>query len=156
MKLLSKAAAFFVSVFLMTACAFVPTVKSPDATQSACSFYTPEWTLGVKPIDERNFCRGARGDDAGLCLLTVGVIIPAGSLLVSGSIVLIGNTIHWLEYQGTCEEAEIQQKLRSFKNGLGALHSEEPSIAFEPQCHVLDTPLNPSCGENRAGGLASL
>lgn len=135
LKLLAKAAAFFVSVLLMTACAFVPTVKSPDTTQSACSFYTPEWTLSVKYIDERNFCRGTHGDDARLCLMTVGVIVPAGSLLVSGSIVLIGNTLHWLEYQGTCEEAEIQQKLRAFKNGFGAFHSQEPSIAFEPQCH---------------------
>lgn len=133
LKLLAKAAAFFVSVLLMTACAFVPTVKSPDTTQSACSFYTPEWTLSVKYIDERNFCRGTHGDDARLCLMTVGVIVPAGSLLVSGSIVLIGNTLHWLEYQGTCEDSEVRKKLRSFRDEVGVLHLPVPGITPEAQ-----------------------
>lgn len=132
MKILSRAAAFFVSVFLMTACAFVPAVKSLDTTQSVCSFYTPEWTLSVKQIDEANFCRGAR-DDIDACLLTVGVIIPVGSLLVSGSFVLIGNTLHWLEFQGTCEDAEVHQKLRSFRDRIGALYLQEPGITFEAQ-----------------------
>lgn len=115
MKLLSRAVVFLVSALLMTACAFVPAVKSPETSQSACSFYTPEWTLSVQQIDEESFCRGAR-DDLDACLLTAGVIIPVGSLLVSGSVVLVGNTLHWLEYQGTCEDSEVRQKLRSLRD----------------------------------------
>jgi len=107
--------------FLMTACAFVPTVKSPDSASQACNFYTPEWKLSVKELHEAQFCDGAGGNDLGACLLTVGLVIPVGSLLVSGSFVLVGNTIHWLEYHGTCEDGAIHQQLRAFKNSFGTL-----------------------------------
>jgi hypothetical protein len=35
------------------------------------------------------------------CLM-MGGFIGSTSAIISGSIVLIGNTIHWLEYQTTC------------------------------------------------------
>jgi hypothetical protein len=35
------------------------------------------------------------------CLLSTGVISSV-SVVVSGSIMLVGNTIHWMEYAATC------------------------------------------------------
>lgn len=40
-----------------------------------------------------------------------GIAVPAGSFVVSGSIVLIGNTLHWLEYQGRCNN-DVTSKFR--------------------------------------------
>jgi hypothetical protein len=44
-------------------------------------------------------------DDKG-CLGGV-LVLSAGSALISGSIVLTGNTVHWLEYQGTCSDGYL-------------------------------------------------
>ena len=40
-----------------------------------------------------------------------GVIVPMVTLAVSGSAVLIGNTVHWMEYQGRCDEEKIAKAL---------------------------------------------
>ncbi len=47
------------------------------------------------------------------CLLVVApiVAISVGSLVVSGSIVVTGNTIHWIEKQGRCPDSVTQQTL---------------------------------------------
>ena len=47
------------------------------------------------------------------CLLVMApiVAISVGSLVVSGSIVVTGNTIHWLEKQGRCQGSLTQQTL---------------------------------------------
>jgi len=47
------------------------------------------------------------------CLLVVApiVAISVGSLVVSGSIVVSGNTIHWIEKQGRCQTSLTQQTI---------------------------------------------
>ena len=37
------------------------------------------------------------------CLLGL-ILLGGGSTVVSGSIVLVGNTVHWIERQGRCED----------------------------------------------------
>lgn len=49
-------------------------------------------------------------------LLIVVAAIPVGSFIVSGSIVLVGNTVHWLEQQGRCDDGVIQTGLNKFLN----------------------------------------
>lgn len=53
-------------------------------------------------------------------IVAVIVAVSAGSLLVSGSIVVANNTVHWLEYQGTCSEGYLNKArlafLDTFKN----------------------------------------
>lgn len=39
--------------------------------------------------------------------------IPITSFIVSGSIVVVGNTVHWIEEQGTCEESMTQEAISS-------------------------------------------
>ena len=36
------------------------------------------------------------------CVALFAALIPATSLVVSGSIVLVGNALHWLEYESQC------------------------------------------------------
>jgi hypothetical protein len=52
-------------------------------------------------------CGVNSNEGAAICLAAMGVIIPVGSLVASGSIVLVGNTMHWLEYHGTCDDGML-------------------------------------------------
>ena len=117
---------------LLSGCAFVPATKSPDSTLSGCRFYTPEWRLSFEKMKfEGDFCNATHEDAVLACLLVYGIVIPAGTFVVSGSVVLLGNTVHWLEYQGTCEDSLIQKKLGSFTKktsaSLGLLKADDES-----------------------------
>ena len=107
--------AVLASVLALSGCAFVPAGKPSEFSLNGCQFHTPEWELSVKEIDALDFCEDSDDDEFVGCLFTAGIIIPVGSFVVSGSFVLLGNTIHWLEYQGTCEDSLLRQKLGSFK-----------------------------------------
>lgn len=52
-------------------------------------------------------CSGGNKEAAAVCFAALGIVIPVGSLVASGSIVLVGNTMHWLEYHGTCDEGML-------------------------------------------------
>lgn len=39
-------------------------------------------------------------------LAALGVLVTGGSLLVSGSVVLVNNTLHWVELQGDCKNLQ--------------------------------------------------
>ncbi|OAI51472.1 hypothetical protein AYO46_01400 [Betaproteobacteria bacterium SCGC AG-212-J23] len=46
---------------------------------------------------------GGCGDARGCALFLVAIgAVAAASVVISGSVVLVGNTIHWLEKQGKC------------------------------------------------------
>lgn len=51
--------------------------------------------------------------DSGLYLLAIIAVWAGATLVVSGSIVVIGNMLHWSEYQGRCDESELQGLLAS-------------------------------------------
>lgn len=48
-----------------------------------------------------------------LCLVVL-IGVPAASLVVSGSVVLAGNTLHWMEYHGRCEQGLVNKALSQF------------------------------------------
>ena len=54
------------------------------------------------------------------CMVQLAVysVVPVGSFIVSGSIVLVGNTAHWLEKQGRCEDSAVQSSLSRFRNWI--------------------------------------
>ncbi len=50
------------------------------------------------------------------CVLVVAlslVAIPVTSFIVSGSVVVVGNTVHWIEEQGSCEESMTQEAIHT-------------------------------------------
>ena len=55
------------------------------------------------------------------------IAVPVVSFLVSGSIVLIGNTINWLEYQGKCDGSVLNEQLEIF---IGSVNSAS-SVVFD-------------------------
>ncbi len=66
-----------------------------------CKMQTKKLTLSPEEINGK-LCDS--DSSANACLMFWGVIVPAGSFVVSGSVVLVGNILHWLEYQ-TCGKA---------------------------------------------------
>jgi len=95
----------------LSGCMVVPVVDNNEAASSGCKTYTRSMSLkavGLQP----NGCNTEE------CLATV-LVIAAGSVLVSGSIVLVGNSVHWLEYQGTCSDGYLHAAKRLFLESIG-------------------------------------
>ena len=83
----------------LAACLFVPetkTIKNND-----CQLVTKKWSLEFKKAD-------ISGRVDGEILVAIGAV-AVGSLVVSGSVVVVGNTIHWLEQQGFCDDSITQK-----------------------------------------------
>lgn len=93
----------------LSACVAVPVVDQEEAA-SSCKTYTKSMSLKAVQINPNcgsyNEC------------LAVMLTVSAGSVIISGSIVLTNNTVHWLEYQGTCSNGYLnairQQFIDSF------------------------------------------
>ncbi len=54
------------------------------------------------------------GQKSGDTLLAIIVAWADVTFVVSGSIVVIGNILHWSEYQGRCDESELRQLVYQF------------------------------------------
>lgn len=103
----------------LTGCVAVPAVDYDDASLR-CNTYTQSMTLKtVEMQGGKIYCN----DEACLALI---LAVSAGSVVVPGSIVLTNNTIHWLEYQGTCNDGYLKTATRKFLDSLG---SPEPVSA---------------------------
>ena len=80
-----------------------------------CPVYTRKLELEVKDISGGNVCGQGNARD---CLIIVGGL-AAASAAVSGSIVLIGNTLYWLETREKCVmRPAVQAAAKNFVNGL--------------------------------------
>ena len=99
----------------LNACMFVPERKPQSAQDAECDMIMPKWKLSVAAADDVDACNGSSKGEAEACLVTLGIIIPVGSFVVSGSIVITGNTLRWLEYQGKCDDSTINRALALLK-----------------------------------------
>lgn len=62
------------------------------------------------------------------------VVIPATSFLVSGSVVVVGNVVHWVEKQGKCEESAIN----SFTSDINDTITEAGGKIIESSSEFID------------------
>ncbi len=114
------------SILLNTSC-FSPKVISTE--ESNCQLVTKKMTLSC--ADDEVVDGILLGTLEGLgntsdpnALLVASVIllsIPVGTFIVSGSIVTIGNTIHWLEGQGRCEDSYSRNAVRNMRHSARAM-----------------------------------
>jgi len=88
----------------LVACAFVPKVDHKQKYARNCEMYTKELTLDAVSLGGLD-CGGNSS-----CVV-VASLVPVTTFLVSGSIVLVGNTVHWLEYQGSCDESLLHSSI---------------------------------------------
>lgn len=88
------------SITCVCSCAFVPSSSGKQDLYNKCDMATKK--LSIDKIGDAGFCfKGPHLNELVGCLV-VGGFVGSASAVVSGSIVVIGNTIHWLEYQTTC------------------------------------------------------
>jgi len=100
-------------IILLPACAFYPkTQYSKDVER--CDLAFKKLTMDVTSSSIR--CQGG-GNSAGACVILAGVI-SGGSAIVSGSIVLVGNSLHWLEKQGKCDDSFLNSKILNHNKPL--------------------------------------
>lgn len=99
-----KPAIVFVVYVSLAACAFVPKVEREQSYAKQCDMYSKALTLDAVSLGRLD-CGGSSS-----CMALAG-LIPATTFLVSGSIVLVGNTLHWLEYQGSCDDGMVKTSI---------------------------------------------
>ncbi len=93
---LRRAAPALAGALALSACIVVPqtqTVYDPD-----CQVMTRQVTLETAVLGGFTSCAG---EGCAAMLATLGVV-TAASVVVSGSIAIVANTVYWLERQGRC------------------------------------------------------
>jgi hypothetical protein len=120
-----KAFSVILLVFTLPACVYVPVVDESKEPASACQTITKHMSMqnlletGSHDAQGRsngipiNISGGCTSECAAAILAAV-VVVSAGSAIISGSIVLTGNTVHWLEYQGTCSDGYLNSTKQLF------------------------------------------
>ncbi len=107
----------FILSSMLSACVFIPVTSDKQRFAKNCSMATRMLTLEPKYLGGGNSGKGQSNnngrrydhrdhnhmseDELKVILLASGIVASA-SAIVSGSIVLMGNTIHWLEYKTNC------------------------------------------------------
>jgi len=88
----------------LSACIVVPQTQSvydPD-----CKAMTRQVTLETAVIGGFTHCVG---DGCAAMLATLG-FVTAASVVVSGSIAVVGNAVYWMERQGQCAETRARTR----------------------------------------------
>ena len=96
-KLTRLAAAFGLSLFV-SGCFFYP--KTVQYYEPVCEIQARRMELHSKVIDAT--CSGGSSHEGAAACLAFYLTMTAGSALVSGSIVVVGNTVYWFEKRGRC------------------------------------------------------
>lgn len=99
---------------IISSCAVVAE-KEVSKNYNNCTVNTPSYNIKKEDLSESEACKNAHP----ACLPVLGIFVPAISTVVSGSIYIVGNTINWLEYQGSCDGETIEIKSQELKDSLG-------------------------------------
>ena len=100
---------------LMSSCVYLP--ETMTETEISCELFTKELVLSHKNratvafgnVDFKN-CSG----EACIGLLLMASTVPITTYIVSGSIVVLANSIHWMEKEGKCDDSFLKEKARDF------------------------------------------
>ena len=105
---------------LIGSCLVIP--KTEHSTVSNCELITKSWTLEFHGIGSNNECYGCDdfvrgviecGGEVEECVAIIATV-SLGWTVITGSIVVVGNTAHWLEKQGTCEDSLVKSSINKF------------------------------------------
>src|SRR5487761_2743365 len=99
----------------LSACIYVPVVDENKESAATCETVTKHMSMQNLFEREAHDTQGRSNDipinigggcnsECAAAILTAVVVVSAGSAIISDSIVLTGNPVHWLEYQGTCSD----------------------------------------------------
>lgn len=99
---------FTLIITLLTGCVYYPTV---DHSYDNCALITNRLELDHTNL---NAVPSSCKDEECVAQLVVYAAVPATTFVVSGSIVVVGNVIHWMEKEGTCEDGFVRSTLKAF------------------------------------------
>ena len=91
---------WFLVYFIVSGCVFVPKIE--ENQNENCELITKSMTIE----NEVKYSGGCEGRCTELALG-----VAATTFIVSGSIVAVVNTVHWIEKMGTCEDSSIQEEI---------------------------------------------
>jgi hypothetical protein len=114
MSTLVRTTIAIVCLALQSCTIFYPVTKNKADT---CELWSRELKLESDTIGPNEI--GCNDEACLATYLAAVVVVPVSSFIVSGSIVLAGNSIHWLERQGKCDVSYIKQKIRELKELIG-------------------------------------
>lgn len=106
----------------VSGCVMVPKVDTSHAPQ--CELVTKKLTVTTKTagIDHiLNDDRPNQDPRAVVVILTGTGIVYSVSAIVSGSIMIAGNTIHWIEQEGTCEDGMVASAISSLSGSMKSI-----------------------------------
>ena len=108
--------------FLLAGC-FAPAIVTEF--NSGCQLATKKLELKVSGANTAALIESLKGSSSLCSTPECLLIIPLGtlaisvtSLVVSGSIVVVGNTIHWLEKEGKCEQGTMRSIVNQFVDSI--------------------------------------
>ncbi|WP_299009029.1 hypothetical protein [uncultured Shewanella sp.] len=88
---------------LLSACVFLPKVSSNQYQNGECHTVTKKLVLEEKIKMKYSLCRAEDITHTPMFCLVLSGIVASTTAVASGSVVLAGNTLHWLEYQARCQ-----------------------------------------------------
>jgi len=100
----------------MLSCAVVPVKKPHSLRDSACGLSTHEWNL--KMLKAGSYSASCNSPE---CILSVGLVAAAATgitAIVSGSIVVVGNIVHWVETLGGCDIEKLDKMVDEINTPL--------------------------------------
>lgn len=111
----SRPALGFLTAITLSGCVFVPRVST--SYNEDCRIVEKQLDLHMKELElPRLDCSGSGNGCGYVGIVYAGVAV--GSAVVSGSIVLVGNTVYWLEEQGKCDWPVVE-KIKQFPRSVG-------------------------------------
>lgn len=99
----------------LAGCVVVP--RQTTSYNEDCQIVQKHLKLGVALLTDKPPLDCSNEKECAM-LLAVYAGVAAGTAVVSGSIVLVGNTVYWLEEQGRCDWP-VAEKLKQFPQALG-------------------------------------
>ena len=93
-------------------CLVTPTRDFETNIPADCKLVTKK--LKLKVIGDLNIVSGCDSPECVLILLTPGVV----SGTVSSSIMILNNTVHWIEKEGRCDDGSIKNAIELFTNSI--------------------------------------
>jgi hypothetical protein len=116
-----KAPRFILCILILSSCCgcFVP--KPRDNDPDACKLVTKQYTLDFSAeTGGAIIAQSIKVCPDPTCILVAPLVmaaaLPTCSFVVSGSIVVVGNTIHWIEGQGRCDDSATNKAIERLKS----------------------------------------
>ena len=98
-------------------CLIIP--KTENSSDKSCNLVTKSWTFEVREFGKQSNCSTDCSEfvrnlvDCGKsedCVHMIAVV-TVGWTVVAASVVGVGNTVHWIEKQGRCEQSTVRNSI---------------------------------------------